>query len=227
MVLNTSLRGVTCLASDFHSLSFQPQRRGVEKSPPSMLHAPMRKEISRLRVSIEHSPISSHRHAAPLEMTRRRGSIGSWEKETDSKSTAPPSTCHPERQRRILVHGAGVPMVLNTSLRGVTCLASDFHPLSFQPQRRGRGEISPINAACPNEAGDFSAQSFNRAQPHFLIPSCGSARNDTAAGRLHFFRNKKTATESIHDSFLEIRNQRITVPLVSLMKRSTFTAAAT
>ena len=72
MVLNTSLRGVTCLASDFHSLSFQPQRRGVGKSHPSMLHAPMRKEISRLRVSIERSPISSHRHVAPLEMTRRR-----------------------------------------------------------------------------------------------------------------------------------------------------------
>ena len=103
----------------------------------SMLHAAVRQEISRLRVSIERSPISSHRHAAPLEMTRRRRSIGSWEKETDSKSTAPPSTCHPERQRRILVHGAGVPMVLNTGLRGVTCLASDFHSLSFQPQQRG------------------------------------------------------------------------------------------
>ena len=109
----------------------------VEKSHPSMLHAAVRQEISRLRVSIERSPISSHRHAAPLEMTRRRRSIGSWEKETDSKSTAPPSTCHPERQRRILVHGAGVPMVLNTGLRGVTCLASDFHSLSFQPQQRG------------------------------------------------------------------------------------------
>ena len=72
MVLNTGLRGVTCLASDFHPLSFRPQRRGMEKSHPSMLHAPMRQEISLLRVSIERSPISSHRHAAPLEMTRRR-----------------------------------------------------------------------------------------------------------------------------------------------------------
>ena len=53
----------------------------VEKSHPSMLHAAVRQEISRLRVSIERSSISPYRHAAPLEMTRRRGSIGSWEKE--------------------------------------------------------------------------------------------------------------------------------------------------
>lgn len=169
----------------------------------SMLHAAVRQEISRRRVSIERSPIPSHRHAAPLEMTRRRGSIGSWKKKTDSKSTAPPSTCHPERQRRILVHGAGVPMVLNTGLRGVTCLVSEFPFAVISTAAKGRGEISPINATCPNEKGDFSAQSFNRAQPHFLTPSCGSALNDTAAGRLHFFQNKKTATESIHDSLLK------------------------
>ena len=115
----------------------------------SMLHAAVRQEISRLRVSIERSPIPSHRHAAPLEMTRRPGSIGSWKKETNSKSTAPPFTCHPERQRRILVHGAGVPMVLNTSLRGVTCFASDFHPLSFRPQRRGVEKSHPSMLHAP------------------------------------------------------------------------------
>ena len=123
--------------------------RVVEKSHFSMVLSAMRQGISRLRVSIERSPISSHRHAAPLEMTRRRGSIGSWGKETDSKSTAPPSTCHPERQRRILVHGAGVPMVLNTGLRGVTCLASDFHPLSFRPQRRGMEKSHPSMLHAP------------------------------------------------------------------------------
>ena len=50
---------------------------------------------------------------------------------------------------------------------------------------------SLLNAACRSEAGDFSTQSFNRAQPHFLTPSCGSARNDIAADRLHFFGIKK------------------------------------
>ena len=125
----------------------------VEKSHFSRVLSAVRQKISRPRVSIERSPISSHRHAAPLEMTQRPGSIGSWKKETDSKSTTPPSTCHPERQRRILVHGAGVPMVLNTSLRGVTCLTSDFHSLSFQPQRMSveKSHPSMLHAAVRQE----------------------------------------------------------------------------
>ena len=121
----------------------------------------------------------------------------------NSKSTAPPSTCHPERQRRILVHGVSMPDGIK--YRSAEALHVS-HLISIRCHFDGRelsGEISLLNGTVRNEAGDFSAQSFNRAQPHFLTPSCGSARNDTAAGRLHFFRNKKTATESIHDSLLK------------------------
>ena len=131
----------------------------------SMLHAAVRKEISRLRVSIERSPISSHRHAAPLEMTRRCGSIGSWEKETNSKSTAPPSTCHPERQQRILVHGVSMPdgIKYRSAGRYMSHIWFPFAVISTAAYERW--EISPINAACRSEAEDFSAQSFNRMPP--------------------------------------------------------------
>ena len=49
--------------------SFRPKRSGVEKSPPLMVRAALRWEISRLRVSWEHFPSAPYQHAAPLEMT--------------------------------------------------------------------------------------------------------------------------------------------------------------
>ena len=45
---------------------------GVEKSHSSIACAALRREISRLRVSIVPIPLSPSRHAAPLEMTGRR-----------------------------------------------------------------------------------------------------------------------------------------------------------
>ena len=72
---------------------------GRQRSPeisPQMVHAAMKQEISRLRVSIVPIPLSPFRLAAPLEMTGRRAA---------SKSKAfPPCTRHPERQRRISVN---------------------------------------------------------------------------------------------------------------------------
>ena len=49
--------------------SFRPQRSGVEKSPPLMVRAALRREIFRLRVSWERFPSVTYQHAAPLEMT--------------------------------------------------------------------------------------------------------------------------------------------------------------
>ena len=56
--------------------SSRAQRSGVEKSPPLMVRAALRWEISRLRVSSKRFPSAPYRHAAPLEMTVAAGAIG-------------------------------------------------------------------------------------------------------------------------------------------------------
>ncbi len=63
--------------------SFRPKRSGVEKSPPLMVRAALRWEISRLRVSSMRFPSAPYRHAAPLEMTVATSSIQSFQKETN------------------------------------------------------------------------------------------------------------------------------------------------
>ena len=55
----------------------------VGKSPPLMVRAALRWEISRLRVSWEHFPSAPYRHAAPLEMTVLVGSIQSFQRGTN------------------------------------------------------------------------------------------------------------------------------------------------
>ena len=65
------------------SPSFRPKRSGVEKSPPLMVRAALRREISRLRVSSKRFPSAPYRHAAPLEMTVLTSSIQSFQKGTN------------------------------------------------------------------------------------------------------------------------------------------------
>ena len=62
------------------SPSFRPKRSGVEKSPPLMVRAALRWEISRLRVSSKRFPSAPYRHASPLEMTVLASSIQSCKK---------------------------------------------------------------------------------------------------------------------------------------------------
>ncbi len=81
-------------------LSFRPQRSVVEKSPDSVGQAPMRWEISRLRVSMIYKyfiPISTR---SPARDDMLAGSSQSWGTETNDTDTTPSHlSFRPERSK--------------------------------------------------------------------------------------------------------------------------------
>ena len=96
--------------------SFRPEHSevewsGVEKSPPLMVRAALRREISRLRVSSKRFPSAPYRHAAPLEMTVLASSIQSFQKGTNP---IPVISTKAEKSHSLNDRNAAPPTVIST-----------------------------------------------------------------------------------------------------------------
>ena len=174
--------------------SFRPKRSGVEKSPPLMVRAALRWEISRLRVSSKRFPSAPYRHASPLEMTM----LASAPLVISTEALRSGEISPPDGTGGITLGDLSTQSFIKAfSICPIpTCISARDDDVGERPSRHfDQSEAewrNPSDGMCGITLGDFRAQSFIKAFSICPIPTCISARDDGVGERpsRHFDRSE-------------------------------------
>ena len=146
-------------------MSFRPERSKAEWSgeisSPNGTGPIAVGDLSTQSINGVQMPLSSYRHAAPLEMTCWRAAHSHGEQKQMTQIPHPP-TCHFDRNgaKQSGVEWSG-------EISGLNGTSASPLPLSFRPERskaEWSGEISGPNGTGPIAVGDLGAQSLNGVQ---------------------------------------------------------------